>query len=290
MEDLLITNETLDNISGNILSDILPDEYIITNRELINNNRIITNNNNIINNMIVRELNYMVDWCKIVKKQDGNVKPHHRYLLVDWMFDICTCLLVRPETYFLSVYIVDKVLELRKISLKYYQLVGIAGILIAYKYEENYDSHISLKYLVYTTNHTYTKYELLKAERVILKTLGYKLNYPSSYYFLCNHPDYYKFNKVGKMFSKYICELSTIDKNTLQYLPSEIVEASIYLTKKYFNYENKIEISENIIECSKLLNKIHTDNNKNDQLSIIEKYREFIYCSVAYIEPIEHIF
>lgn len=65
---------------------------------------------------------------------DINVKM--RSILVDWLVEVHRKFELMPETFYLTINIVDRFLSMKAVHRKELQLVGISSMLIASKYEE----------------------------------------------------------------------------------------------------------------------------------------------------------
>lgn len=105
-----------------------------------------------------------------------------RSVLVDWLVEINMKLKLLPETLFLAVYLTDRFLSIRTVSVTKLQLVGITATLIASKYEEILSPSISN--FVYLSDNTFDDQEILKAEVYMLNSLQFNLSYPNPYMFL----------------------------------------------------------------------------------------------------------
>lgn len=64
------------------------------------------------------------------------VNANMRAILTDWLVDVHRKFELMPETLYLTIYIVDQYLSLQPVPRREFQLVGIAAMLIASKYEE----------------------------------------------------------------------------------------------------------------------------------------------------------
>lgn len=103
-----------------------------------------------------------------------------RRILVDWLVDVHRKFKLRPTTLFMAVNIMDRFLELTSdsVSKSKYQLFGITCLFIAAKYEEIYPP--ALGDFVYVCADTYTAYQILEMEGVVLNRLEFDLVYTSS--------------------------------------------------------------------------------------------------------------
>jgi len=70
------------------------------------------------------------------------ISEKHRSKLIDWIVGIHQTWGLREETFFLTVNIIDRFLSLVKINLDTFQLLGLAAMFVACKYEEIYPPHI----------------------------------------------------------------------------------------------------------------------------------------------------
>jgi G2/mitotic-specific cyclin-B, other len=72
----------------------------------------------------------------VIRQSDAN--PKRRAILLDWIIEVHNRFKLRPETLYLTVYIVDRYLSLEEVLVPKteLQLVGICAMLIASKYEE----------------------------------------------------------------------------------------------------------------------------------------------------------
>ncbi len=77
-----------------------------------------------------------------------------RAVLIDWLIDVHYKFKLEPETIFLTVNLIDRFLEKVCISRKKLQLVGVASMFIASKYEEIYAPE--LKDFAYVTDSAYS--------------------------------------------------------------------------------------------------------------------------------------
>lgn len=62
--------------------------------------------------------------------------PKMRAILTDWLVETHDKFQLMPETLYLTMYIVDRYLSLQPVPRREFQLVGMAAMLIACKYEE----------------------------------------------------------------------------------------------------------------------------------------------------------
>lgn len=96
------------------------------------------------------------------------VSPKMRSVLIDWLNEVHLQFHLFTETYYLTVGIIDRYLhEYTVTSRKNLQLVGVAAMFVACKYEEMYPP--MLKDFVFITDDTYSAGQITAMEQHILK-------------------------------------------------------------------------------------------------------------------------
>ena len=105
-----------------------------------------------------------------------------RGILVDWIIEVHLRFKLLPETLFLTINLIDRYLQKTQIMRTRLQLVAVAALLIASKYEEIYVPEI--RDFVFISDNAYTREEILEMERSILISLQFSITIPSSYRFL----------------------------------------------------------------------------------------------------------
>eukprot|EP00826_Nyctotherus_ovalis_P001933 TRINITY_DN10366_c0_g1_i12.p1 TRINITY_DN10366_c0_g1~~TRINITY_DN10366_c0_g1_i12.p1 ORF type:complete len:319 (-),score=95.69 TRINITY_DN10366_c0_g1_i12:138-1094(-) len=166
-------------------------------------------------------------------ERQKEVNEYMRAVLVDWLVDVHIRFKLLSETLFLTVNIVDRYLEKERVKRDHLQLVGITACLIACKYEEIYPPEI--KDFVYITNYTYTKEDILKLEQLILNSLQFNLNIPSSNRFLQRFSKSLGSPKKTTTLAQYLLELSLTELKMLKYSSSLIAAAALYTSHKLNN-------------------------------------------------------
>ena len=88
-----------------------------------------------------------------------DINEKMRGILVDWIIEVHLRFKLLPETLFLTVNLIDRYLTKTAIMRTRLQLVAVAALLIASKYEEIYMPE--LKDFVFISDNAYTKDEIL---------------------------------------------------------------------------------------------------------------------------------
>ena len=130
--------------------------------------------------------NYMTRQIDINEKMRG--------ILVDWVIEVHLKFKYFPETLYLAINLIDRYLERTQILRNRLQLVAVAALLIASKYEEIYANEV--KDFVFISDNAYSREEVLSMEEQILISLEFNVTIASSYRFL------ERFAKVGQVSEK----------------------------------------------------------------------------------------
>jgi len=83
-----------------------------------------------------------------------------RAILISWLVQVHVKFHLLPETLYITKELIDRFTELRKIRRADYQLVGVAAMLIACKYEEIYVPEV--QQFIEITDDSYTREQILK--------------------------------------------------------------------------------------------------------------------------------
>lgn len=152
-----------------------------------------------------------------------------RGILVDWLLEVHTKFRLLPETLFLAVNIIDRFLSCKVVQLDRLQLVGVTALFIASKYEEVLSPHVQS--FRHVADDGFTEDEILAAERYILASLNYDLSYPNPMNFLRRISKADNYDIQTRTLGKYLLEISCVDHRFIQYPPSKIAAAAMYLAR-----------------------------------------------------------
>lgn len=187
-----------------------------------------------------------------MKINQYDINEKMRAILLDWLVEVHLKFKLLPETFFLTINLIDRYLEKRTIQRTKLQLVGITAMLIACKYEEIYAPEV--KDFVFITDKAYTNKEVLEMEFDILKALQFNVTMPSSLRFSELYNYFIKLNSLVMNFVSYLLDLVSVDYKMMKYKASLVSAAVIYVSSKLLHKE-KIFINQNIDkEMEKLYN------------------------------------
>ncbi|KIY72365.1 hypothetical protein CYLTODRAFT_344192 [Cylindrobasidium torrendii FP15055 ss-10] len=186
---------------------------------------------------------YAEDIFEYMQKLEEQVMPNPDYMeaqneinwemrqtLVDWLLQAHLRYHMIPETIWIAVNIVDRFLSKRVVSLSKVQLVGLAALFIAAKYEEimapSVDEFVGL------ADNGYTREEILKGERIILTTLGFHISHycsPYSWMRKISRADNYDIQT--RTLCKFLAEVTLLDHRFLRVKPSMIAAIGMYTSR-----------------------------------------------------------
>jgi G2/mitotic-specific cyclin 1/2 len=152
-----------------------------------------------------------------------------RGILVDWLLEVHTRFRLLPETLFLAVNIIDRFLSSKVVQLDRLQLVGVTAMFIASKYEEVLSPHV--QNFVHVADDGFSEAEILSAERFVLAALDYDLSYPNPMNFLRRISKADNYDIQTRTLGKYLLEIGCLDHRFLQYPPSLVAAAAMYLAR-----------------------------------------------------------
>lgn len=214
-----------------------------------------------------------------------------RGILVDWLVDVHIKFKLRPETLFLTVNLIDRYLEKIPVHRQKLQLVGVASMLIACKYEEIYAPET--KDFVFVTDKAFSKEEIHEMEGKILSTLEFNLTATSSLRFLDRYCKLCEVADKGFFLAKYILELCLVDYKMLKYEPNILAASGLYLSNKILKknqswneiLEKNSSFSENELRpCAKDLFLLLQNAEKSSLQAVKRKFSDPKWLSVSRIQ------
>ena len=110
-----------------------------------------------------------------------DINEKMRAILVDWLVDVHAKFKMNHQTLFLAVNVIDRYLEQVAVPRTQLQLVGIASLFLAAKYEEIYPP--DLREFVRCCDNTYTADQIIQVESHIILILNFNLVFTSSLQF-----------------------------------------------------------------------------------------------------------
>lgn len=234
-----------------------------------------------------------------MKRVQFDINEKMRAILLDWLVEVHLKFKLLPETFFLTINLIDRYLNKKAIHRTKLQLVGVTSMLIACKYEEIYAPEV--KDFVFITDKAYTHKEVLDMELEILSTLQFDVTLPSPLRFLEMYHHFIQYDPLVYNFMLFLLDLSIVDYKMIRYKASLLAAAVAYVASKLLHkekicYNESIDIDieklyelsgyseEEIKECAKEVCLIYDYIDKSGLLAIKKKYSLSKYAEVSKIK------
>lgn len=231
------------------------------------------------------------DFMEIIQK---DINASMRAILIDWLVEVAEEYRLVPDTLYLTVNYIDRYLSGNPMSRQRLQLLGVACMMIAAKYEEICAPQV--EEFCFITDNTYFKEEVLEMESSILNYLKFEMTAPTAKCFLRRFVRAAQgINEVPSMqlecLANYVTELSLLDYSMLCHAPSLIAASAIFLAKyillpakrpwnstlqHYTLYQPS-----DLMECVKDLHRLCCNSQSSTLPAIREKYSLHKYKCVA---------
>eukprot|EP00250_Pteridium_aquilinum_P006629 c16507_g1_i1 orf=749-2329(-) len=227
-----------------------------------------------------------------------DINSSMRGILVDWLVEVAEEYKLVPDTLYLTISYIDRFLSGNLVTRQRLQLLGVACMLIASKYEEICAPQV--EEFCYITDNTYNREEVLEMERRVLNHLHFELTGPTTKSFLRRSVRAAQAGQKSptlqlEFLGNYLAELTLLEYDFLQFLPSMIAGAAVFVAKVTLNptckpwnstlqYYSGYKPSE-LMTCVRAIHELQK-NTKNCNLPAIrEKYRQHKFKCVATLAP-----
>ncbi|XP_004290902.1 PREDICTED: cyclin-A1-1 [Fragaria vesca subsp. vesca] len=227
-------------------------------------------------------------------KIQKDINPSMRAILVDWLVEVAEEYRLVPDTLYLTVNYIDRYLTGNPMNRQRLQLLGVACMMIASKYEEICAPQV--EEFCYITDNTYFKEEVLEMESSVLNYLKFEMTAATTKCFLRRFVRAAQgVNELPSMqlecLANYLAELSLLDYSMLSYAPSLVAASAIFLAN-YITLPSKrpwnatlqhytLYQPSDLRECVKDLHRLCCDNQNSSLPAIREKYSQHKYKYVA---------
>uniref|UniRef100_A0A1D1YEE9 Cyclin-A1-1 n=1 Tax=Anthurium amnicola TaxID=1678845 RepID=A0A1D1YEE9_9ARAE len=231
------------------------------------------------------------DFMEVIQK---DINASMRAILIDWLVEVAEEYRLVPDTLYLTVNYIDRYLSGNEMNRQHLQLLGVACMLIAAKYEEICAPQV--EEFCYITDNTYIKEEVLQMEAVVLRYLKFEMTAPTAKCFLrrfvraAQHSDEVPLLQL-EFLASYLAELSLLEYSFLCYAPSLIAASAIFLakfillpTKRPWNATLRhytLYQPSGLCACAKALHRLLCNSAGSSLPAIREKYSQHKYKFVA---------
>ncbi|KAK7600976.1 hypothetical protein V9T40_008417 [Parthenolecanium corni] len=166
------------------------------------------------------------------------ITPKVRAVLIDWLVEVQQEYHLLQETLHITVGILDTYLQkMEHMDRKHMQLVGIASLFLASKYEEI--TVPAVEDLVYISAATFKESDLYEMEREIFRTIGFDISRPISLSFLRRYSKAAMARSDQHTHAKYFLELALVEYSLCHIKPSLIAAAALCLALFVTSDQNK---------------------------------------------------
>ncbi|XP_057973703.1 cyclin-A1-4-like isoform X2 [Malania oleifera] len=223
-----------------------------------------------------------------------DINASMRAILIDWLVEVAEEYRLLPDTLYLTVNYIDRYLSGNAMNRKQLQLLGVACMLIASKYEEICAPQV--EEFCYITDNTYVKEEVLQMESAVLNYLKFEMTTPTVRCFLRRFVRAAQgINEVPSLqlecLANYIAELSLLEYSMLCYAPSLIAASATFLAKFILLPSKKpwnsslvhytLYQPSDLCDCVNALHRLYCNNHGSSLPAIREKYSQHKYKTVA---------
>lgn len=247
---------------------------------------------------------YVEDIYTFYKTAEHECRPHDyidsqpeinekmRAILVDWLIEVHNRFDLLPETLYLTINLIDRFLSLKAVPRRELQLVGIAAMLIACKYEEIWAPEVND--FVAISESAYSNEQILKMEKAILGKLEWYITVPTPYVFLSRYIKASISDNEVEYLVYFLAELALMNYGSIAYCPSMIAASAVYVARQTLfkmpvwteTLKSHTGFSESqLIECAKMLVNLHSVAPGHKLQSVYKKYSKAEKCAVALCSP-----
>ncbi|KAK4853989.1 hypothetical protein QYF36_017401 [Acer negundo] len=255
----------------------------------------------IYNNIRVTELHQRPSSTYMERLQQ-DINPNMRGILIDWLVEVSEEYNLVPDTLYLTVNLIDRFLSQNYIEKQRLQLLGVACMLIASKYEEICAPRI--EEFCFITDNTYTRGEVLNMESQALNFMHFQLSIPTTKTFLrrfiqAAQASYEVSCLELEFLANYLAELTLVEYDFLKFLPSLTAASAVFLARWTLNQsehpwnptlEHYTNYKASELKCTVLaLEDLLLNTNGCSLNAIREKYRQEKFKRVATLTPTERV-
>ena len=240
-----------------------------------------------IEELLNNEDEYLFDPEYMSSQKDLNEKM--RAILINWLMAVHNKYNFIPQTMYISVDLIDRYLSMVIANRNNLQLIGIASMIIACKYEELYSP--PLDEFVDLTDNAYDKSDAVKMISKIHRKLNFEVDFPTQWNYFVSFKRKLDLDEKTFYLAWFLMELCLIDYQILRFRKSIIAASSILIASKNTGvYKNNwlkdiIGIDEkDLEECCKEIYEFYDYNSTDDLQEIRRKFSSSKFGEVAKIK------
>ncbi|KAL3146333.1 hypothetical protein ABBQ32_003025 [Trebouxia sp. C0010 RCD-2024] len=220
-----------------------------------------------------------------------------RMIVISWLVEVACEYELHQETLFLAAALLDRFMSVAKaVPRSNLQLISVACMLVASKHEE--ERHPSVQDFTSIADNCFLPGDLLKMEALVLQSLGFRINCPTSHTFLSLFHQGVQSSPKCQALAAYLTELALLEYGVLNFPPSVVAAASLLLAQSYDNVftasahlQRLSGYTPQLLGCCmeellELQNRCYEASDMNSPfLAVKDKYRDFKWHCVSSIQP-----
>ncbi|XP_072287099.1 cyclin-P [Pyxicephalus adspersus] len=177
----------------------------------------------IFSTMMKNQCKYVFQTADIPK----SVTSEMRTMLVDWLVQVHEYLGLQDETLYLTIFLMNSYMKVHKIQTSLLQLLAATCLFIACKIEETLIPEPAE--LCFMMEDAFSKKELLKLEKKVLKRLNFELHYTQPLYFLRILSIVGKYPEKVLYLAMYFMELTLLEADGALIEPALLASGALKL-------------------------------------------------------------
>jgi cyclin B len=200
---------------------------------------------------------------KNINLNKTEISEKSRKILIDWIISVHAKFNLLPNTLFLTINLIDRIIEKNVAYINSFQLLGTTALHIAAKYEEIYPPEIND--YIFISNKAFSKEDVIEMENFILDKLNFDILCISPYVFLDRLYFISRENNIDVYYlSSMFIEFSFLSIEIMKNKQSLITASMFYLALKFI-YTKKNKVWNNKLQ-------IHTGYKEHKIKSVIKDF------------------
>ena len=200
---------------------------------------------------------------KNINLNKTEISEKSRKILIDWIISVHAKFNLLPNTLFLTINLIDRIIEKNVAYINSFQLLGTTALHIAAKYEEIYPPEIND--YIFISNKAFSKEDVIEMENFILDKLNFDILCISPYLFLDRLYFISRENNIDVYYlTSMFIEFSFLSIEIMKNKQSLIAASMFYLALKFI-YPKKNKVWNNKLQ-------IHTGYKEHKIKSVIKDF------------------
>lgn len=156
-----------------------------------------------------------------------DLAPHMRTILAGWLIEVAEEYALSDQTLLLSISYIDRFLSIVPVDRSRLQLIGATALVIASKFWEM--KPLTPEDMVYISDNTFKKEEVIGTERIILTSLHYSLNVVTPIQISERFGAHVRATRRCEALTSMLINILLMQPSYLQFMPSSIAFSALLL-------------------------------------------------------------